>query len=45
MSGNYYEHLQQLKDDLLADGYICEEFPVTYEFQKNANQIMVIRKK
>ncbi|WP_252512189.1 class I SAM-dependent methyltransferase [Acinetobacter baumannii] len=45
MSGNYYEHLQQLKDDLLADGYICEELPVTYEFQKNANQIMVIKKK
>lgn len=45
MSGNYYEHLKQLKDDLLADGYIYEEVPVTYEFQKNANQIMVIIKK
>ena len=34
MSGNYYEHLQQLKKDLLLDGYTCEESSVSYEFQK-----------
>lgn len=44
MSGNYYEHLQQLKEDLLLDGYMYEESPVSYEFQKNANQVMKIRK-
>ena len=44
MSGNYYEHLQRLKEDLLVDGYICEESSVSYEFQKNANQVMKIRK-
>lgn len=44
MSGNYYEHLHQLKEDLLLDGCMCEEYPVFYEFQKNANQVMKIRK-
>lgn len=44
MSGNYYEHLPQLKEDLLSDGYICEESSISYEFQKNANQVMTIRR-
>jgi len=45
MSGNYYEHLHQLKEDLLLDGYMCEESPAAYEFQKNANQVMKIRRR
>ena len=40
MKGNYYEPLQQLKEDLLTDGYICEESSVSYSFEKNANQVM-----
>ena len=44
MRGNYYEHVQQLKEDLLKDRYICEESSVSYEFQKNANQVMKIRR-
>ncbi|POU19398.1 hypothetical protein C3420_13815 [Acinetobacter sp. ACNIH3] len=35
---------QPICNSALLDGYMYEESPVSYEFQKNANQVIKIRK-
>ncbi len=44
LEGKRYEHLDQLTIFLAEKGYKVEEVNVSYEFQKNANSILIIRK-
>ncbi|WP_078544830.1 class I SAM-dependent methyltransferase [Litchfieldia alkalitelluris] len=44
LKGNRYEHLDQLIGYLTDDGYMVEEVDVSYEFQRNANSFLRIKK-
>lgn len=44
LSCNRYEHLDKLVDFIQSKGYITEEIKVSYEFQKGANSMLVIKK-
>ncbi|MCL7748670.1 SAM-dependent methyltransferase [Halalkalibacter alkaliphilus] len=44
LEGKRYEHLNPLKRELVGKGYFVEEKEVPYEFQKNANSMMIIHK-
>ncbi|WP_339315715.1 SAM-dependent methyltransferase [Paenibacillus sp. FSL R10-2734] len=39
-----YEHLDRLIDELVSQGFTTEETEVPYEFQKGANQMLIIRR-
>jgi len=45
LTGNRYEHLDEIVKMLKNQGYEIEEVRVPYEFQRNANTMMKIRKK
>lgn len=45
LSGKRYEHLDSLIDRLCQQGHKVEEIAVPYEFQRNANTMMKIRKR
>ncbi|MDC3418105.1 SAM-dependent methyltransferase [Aquibacillus salsiterrae] len=44
LEGNRYEHLDKVKGHLKENGCKSEEIKVPYEFQKNANSMLVIKK-
>ncbi|MFC0560699.1 SAM-dependent methyltransferase [Halalkalibacter alkalisediminis] len=44
LEGKRYEYLDQLKEIVKEKGYSVEEKVVSYEFQKNANSMMIIKK-
>lgn len=44
LEGKRYMHLDQLIDDLTSIGCIVEEQKVPYEFQRNANSMLIIYK-
>ncbi|KKO52680.1 SAM-dependent methyltransferase [Paenibacillus sp. DMB20] len=44
LTGTRYEHLDRLKSELEAEGFQTEERNVTYEFLRNANAMLCIRK-
>lgn len=45
LSGNRYEHLDDMISGLKEQGHHVEEIPVPFEFQKNANAMMKIQKR
>lgn len=45
LSGSRYEHLDEIVTMLESQGYQVEERSVPYEFQRNANTMMSIRKR
>nr|WP_263323521.1 SAM-dependent methyltransferase [Neobacillus sp. Marseille-Q6967] len=44
LEGKRYEHLDQLIGYLADNGYSAEEVPVAYEFQANANSMLIIKR-
>ena len=44
LEGKRYKHLDKLVSYLADNGYIVEEVKVTYEFQRNANSMLNIKK-
>ncbi|WP_299089899.1 SAM-dependent methyltransferase [uncultured Metabacillus sp.] len=44
LEGNRYEHLDKLITDLTQMGFVVEERKVPYEFQVNANSMLMIKK-
>ena len=44
LSGSRYAHLERLIHELEADGFRVEEVKVPYEFMKNGNSSLSIRK-
>lgn len=45
LKGKRYEHIDNIKNHLQNNGCAVEEVKVGYEFQKNANSMLVIKKK
>ncbi|UOE95767.1 class I SAM-dependent methyltransferase [Alkalihalobacillus sp. LMS39] len=45
LNGNRYEHLDEIIEDLRSQGYSVEERLSDYEFQQNANSMLVIKKR
>lgn len=44
LEGKRYEHLDKIIDYIIGRGYRVKEVEVAYDFQKNANSMLVIRK-